>query len=141
MPPSLTGYHHVSLTVRDAERSAAWYIRVLGFEHVGLIRGATFHRVVLRHSDGLLMTLLTHDDGPGDAFDERRTGLDHFAFAVADSDAVDGWAAHLASCGVEFSGPQAGGLPGSRLIVFRDPDGVQLECYCSAQGPPPVETT
>jgi catechol 2,3-dioxygenase-like lactoylglutathione lyase family enzyme len=44
---------------------------------------------------------------------------------------VDEWAAHLTAAGVEYSGPKAGGLAGSRLIVFRDPDGVQLECYFS----------
>jgi hypothetical protein len=25
-----------------------------------------------------------------------------------------------------------GSLPGSRLVVVRDPDGIQLEIYCSA---------
>ncbi len=130
MPP-LTGYHHVSLTVRDGERSAEWYARVLGFEPAGRIDGASFQRVVLRHPDGLLLTLLTHDDGAGDDFDERRTGLDHFAFAVPTAEAVDDWAAHLESQGVAHDGPKAGALPGSRLIVFRDPDGVQLECYFS----------
>jgi glyoxylase I family protein len=129
---SFTGFHHVSLTVRDGERSAEWYARVLGFEPAGRIAGTTFERVVLRHPDGLLMTLLTHDGGAGDDFDERRTGLDHFAFAVRSPDEVDAWAEHLRGCGVEFDGPKAGGLPGSRLIVFRDPDGVQLECYYSS---------
>ena len=129
--PSFTGFHHVSLTVRDGERAAEWYARVLGFEPAGRIEGATFQRVVLRHPDGLVMTLLTHDGGAGDNFDERRTGLDHFAFAVGGPDEVDAWAEHLRSRDVEFDGPKPGALPGSRLIVFRDPDGVQLECYYS----------
>jgi glyoxylase I family protein len=128
---TLRGYHHVSLTVRDGERSAEWYARVLGFEAAGRIAGDSFERVVLRHPDGLLMTLLTHDDGAGDDFDERRTGLDHLAFAVPTAEAVDEWAAQLTAAGVDYDGPKPGALPDSRLIVFRDPDGVQLECYFS----------
>lgn len=128
---SFTGFHHVSLTVRDGDRAAEWYARVLGFEPAGRIDGPSFQRIVLRHPDGLLMTLLTHEGAERDDFDERRTGLDHFAFAVGGPNEVDAWAEHLRGCGVEVDGPKAGGLPGSRLIVFRDPDGVQLECYYS----------
>jgi glyoxylase I family protein len=131
MRPTLTGIHHVSLTVPDAERSAEWYARVLGFETAGIVPGETFGRVVLRHPDGLMLTLLQHAAGSGDGFDERRTGLDHLAFAVGSPDEVDAWAAHLDAEGVGYSGPNPGRLPNSRLIVFRDPDGVQLECYYS----------
>jgi catechol 2,3-dioxygenase-like lactoylglutathione lyase family enzyme len=32
--PELTGVSHIGLTVRDAERSAAWYERVLGMRRL-----------------------------------------------------------------------------------------------------------
>jgi catechol 2,3-dioxygenase-like lactoylglutathione lyase family enzyme len=131
MTPSLTGFHHVTLSVADGDRSAEWYQRVLGFERAGSFAMETFDRIVLRHPDGLLMTLITHHDRSGDRFDEHRTGLDHLAFAVADAAAVEAWASHLDSLGVGRSEVKSGALPGSRLIVFRDPDGIQLECYCS----------
>ena len=31
----ICGIHHVGLTVRDADASAAWYVDVLGFRRVG----------------------------------------------------------------------------------------------------------
>jgi glyoxylase I family protein len=78
-----------------------------------------------------VLALVEHPDGADDSFDERRTGLDHLAFAVADAAAVDAWAEHLDRVGVERSEVKDGALPGSRLVVFRDPDGLQLECYTS----------
>jgi catechol 2,3-dioxygenase-like lactoylglutathione lyase family enzyme len=131
MTPTLTGIHHVTLSVTDGKRSAEWYGRVLGFERAAIVPMETFDRIVLRHPDGLLMTLVTHHERSGDSFDEHRTGLDHLAFAVADPAAVEAWAAHVDALGVRRSEVKSGALAGSRLFVFRDPDGIQLECYCS----------
>ena len=132
MLPAITGIHHVALTVTDAERSADWYERVLGFTRAATVPTEAFHRIALRHPAGLLLTLLQHRAGTGEAFTEQRTGLDHLAFAVPDADAVEAWAAHLDELGIDRSAVKDGALPASRLVVFRDPDGVQLECYCSA---------
>jgi catechol 2,3-dioxygenase-like lactoylglutathione lyase family enzyme len=35
--------HHAGLTVRDADRSAAWYHKVLGFERTGNTALPTVH--------------------------------------------------------------------------------------------------
>lgn len=68
-----------------------------------------------------------HPDNRGEAFDETRTGLDHFCFSVASVDGLRAWAEHLDRQGVEHSGVYAfPGLPIS-LITFSDPDGIQLE--------------
>ena len=65
-----------------------------------------------------------HPDGP---FDEFRTGLDHFAFGVSSRDDLDAWEQRLREAGVVFS-PIAE-TPHGSVIVFRDPDNIQLEFF------------
>ena len=61
-------------------------------------------------------------------FDERRVGLDHVAFRVADLPELDAWVAHLDAIGVSHSGVKdIEGHRGGPLIVLRDPDRIQLE--------------
>jgi glyoxylase I family protein len=63
-------------------------------------------------------------------FDERRPGLDHLAFAVAGRARLDAWAARLDQLGVPHS-PAAPALldPDNTVLVFRDPDDIQLELF------------
>ena len=83
----IRGIHHLGLTVRDVDASAAWYEEVLGFRRVGEFQapGGERRKVFLRH-DGLhaRLGLTQHRHGSQDAFDETRAGLDHLAFTVAD---------------------------------------------------------
>src|SRR5882724_5882455 len=92
--------HHLGLTVRDVEASVLWYARVLGFERVGEWDSpdGTRRKVFLRHH-GLRtrLGLTQHRGGGQDVFDERRVGLDHLAFAVADRVELDAWAIRLAA--------------------------------------------
>src|SRR5262245_3385983 len=102
----LTGIHHIGLTVRDADTSAAWYQQVLGFHPVGdyVAPDGVRRKVFLRH-DGLSarLGLTEHRDGASDPFDETRVGLDHLAFAVGDRAALEAWAAKLDLAGVVHS--------------------------------------
>jgi glyoxylase I family protein len=66
-------------------------------------------------------------DGSGDAFDHRRTGLDHFAFKVADEGELDSWIAHLDQLGVAHSPVRA--LDIGKFVSFEDPDGIQFELW------------
>ncbi|MGZ3603269.1 MAG: VOC family protein, partial [Ktedonobacterales bacterium] len=79
--------HHLGLTVRDVDASAAWYEEVLGFRRVGEFKApdGARRKVFLRHV-GLQarLGLTQHRHGSQDAFDETRAGLDHLAFTVAD---------------------------------------------------------
>jgi glyoxylase I family protein len=127
---ALTGVHHLAISVTDLEESAAWYDRVLGFRRGPAMSGSGWHALVLTHPSGLLIKLMRHDAGQA-PFDERRTGLDHLAFRVPSAAAIDEWVRHLDAAGVEHSGAKDGAAAGSRLVVFRDPDGVALECYFS----------
>jgi catechol 2,3-dioxygenase-like lactoylglutathione lyase family enzyme len=95
-------------------------------------------KVFLRH-DGLdvRLGLTQHRTGDGRPFDETRVGLDHLAFGVAGRGELDAWAAHLAGAGVTHSPiAPANTIPGAHVLVFRDPDGIQLELFSEAPAAP-----
>ena len=66
----------------------------------------------------------------GTPFDEFRVGLDHFAFGVEDRAALEHWERELARLSIPFT-PIAETPIGS-VIVFRDPDNIQLEFWLPA---------
>lgn len=122
------GISHLDLSVSDVEASAGWYQRVLGLERLRRsdLPGRTMI-VLLHRPSGLIIGLNQHADMPGGRFDERRCGLDHVGFAVADRAELDAWQARLAQLEVEHS-PVAEADSGAAL-VFRDPDNIQLEMW------------
>ena len=136
--PPLGGVHHFSPTVTDIEASAAWYQRVFGLERIPVPfphHGAeeTGHAVLLSDPvSGFIFGLHHHTSNAGEAFDEVRTGLDHMAFSVPDRAALVTWGAWLDELGVRHSGitDMTAPFPYS-LLVFRDPDNIQLELFCA----------
>ena len=126
--PELMGISHIDLTVSDCERAAAWWQDVVGFMLVNRTRGETFETRTLVHSSGALVTVMTHD-GTAEmgTFDERRVGLDHLAFRVANRDELQQWMTHLDAKGVTHSDIIDIGF--GPTLVFRDPDNMQLEFY------------
>ena len=131
--PSINGFHHVSFSVSDLGRSAAWYQDVLGFGHDSDVEGEGFRRVRLRHPDaGITVTLTQHQQGGGERFSELRTGLDHLAFSVGGADDVEEWKRRFEERGVDHSEIKT--RPGgAAIITVRDPDNIQLEVF----GAPP----
>ena len=127
----LSGLHHLGLTVTDVDASAAWYEQVLGFRTAGGYTSAAGERrkVFLVH-DGfnVRIGLCQHADASADRFDERRPGLDHLSFLVGSADEIRAWQARLADAGVPSSPiAEANTIPGATVLVFRDPDNIQLE--------------
>ena len=130
--PSITGGHHIALTVTDADRSADWYCTLLGMSVVlaGEDESVKF-RVLAEPESGWALGVRQyrgHDDGS--RFDEFRVGLDHFAFGVDSRAVLEQWERELARLGVPFT-PIAETPIGS-VIVFRDPDNIQLEFWLPA---------
>ncbi|MDQ1461127.1 MAG: glyoxylase family protein [Actinomycetota bacterium] len=125
--------HHLGLTVRNVDVSAAWYTDVLGFQRVGqhTSPGGDRQKVFLRHERlRVRLGLTQHQHGPREAFDETRVGLDHLAFAISSRAELDGWAERFHEAGVAFSPvAPANSIPGAAVLVFRDPDNIQLELF------------
>jgi glyoxylase I family protein len=126
--PELMGFSHIDLTVSDCDRSATWWQDVLGFTLVHQARNETFEVKSMVHPSGLAVTVMTHDGtAESGAFDERRVGLDHLAFRVADRDELQSWVTHLAAMDVTNTGIIDTGF--GPTVVLRDPDNMQLELY------------
>jgi catechol 2,3-dioxygenase-like lactoylglutathione lyase family enzyme len=108
---------HVSLTVADRERSAAFY-----GEHFGLTRRVLDdgHLLILGDEDGSLLALSSEAAPPGPL---PRTN--HFGFRLADADAVRAARERFRAAGVEEV--ETGDGP-ARVQVL-DPDGYRVEVY------------
>lgn len=129
MPP-LTGVSHLSFTVRDLDTSAEWYLRVLGLQELRRYSAEEMGAprvLLLEPSSFFVLGLYQSEDRSSEPFDHRRTGLDHFAFKVADEAELDRWIAHLDEQGVPHSPVRV--LDLGRFVSFEDPDGIQLELW------------
>ena len=135
-PLAWSGVHHLTLNVQDVAASERWYCDVLGFDRLTEYETGDFRRVLLRHAgSGMVLGLNRHTSPEAaEPFSERRAGLDHLALGVADRAALEAWVARFDALGVAHSGIQPSLTPGSALVVFRDPDGIQLEVFA----PPPA---
>jgi len=134
--PAVTGFHHFSPTVSDVEASAQWYERVFGmtrvpvaFPHYGAEEDG-YAVLLMDPRSGIAIGLHHHEANPGQPFHESQTGLDHISFGVADHADLDAWASWLDELGIEHSGviDAEQPLPYS-VVVFRDPDNIQLELF------------
>ncbi len=133
--PELSGYHHLSLTVTDLDKSTTWWTEVLGFEVFTRFERDGMTKVVMRHpSCGAYFSLTGHGERtPSERFSEFRTGMDHLAFSVTDRAELEAWKARFEEHGVEHSEIKASVV--GDLIAFRDPDNIAFEVY--ADHPPP----
>jgi glyoxylase I family protein len=129
--PDITGAHHAALTVTDLDRSLAWYTDLLGLvELFGDDREEGRLRVLAHPDSGWILGLRQYPQKPGGTFDEFRTGLDHFAFGVPDRAALDAWEEELRRRG-DITFTPIVDTPIGSVIVFRDPDNIQLEFWLS----------
>jgi len=133
--------HHLALTVRDLEASVEWYGQVFGVRPLmDVPHPGGLGRVLADDDQQLLLVLHRHDANAGEAFDERRTGLDHPGFLVPSRDDVITWQSHLESHGVAradvadrpLTQSPVADEPYGSVLVFRDPDNIQLELVSPA---------
>jgi glyoxylase I family protein len=134
--PSVTGIHHLSITVCDIEASVAWYQRLFCADRVPMKfphyeREDTGYGVLLvEPRSGLAIGLHTNTGNEGEQFNEARTGLDHVGFNVSTREDLEAWVAWLDELGIKHSGIRTGDQPfGYATVVFRDPDNIQLELF------------
>ncbi len=117
---------HLKLTVTDVARSRDFYTRVLGFEVV-----AEFGPSTLIHNGSVLIGLAQAPNpslvNTADRFDENRVGLDHLSFAVAGRGDLERAVALFDDLGIphgEITPLEGFGIT---VLMFRDPDNIQLE--------------
>ena len=126
-PPSgftagpITGVSHVQLRVTDVTASARWYAAILGLEPFRTDPAVGY--VALRHrASGVVIVLTTDSSG---SWHPDGGALDHLAFAVSDGAALEMWAEHLKSAGIEHAGVVS--EQGNPSLQLRDPDGTAVE--------------
>ena len=124
----LSAFHHVAITVRDRDASAAWYKDVLGLVELFREEGDTRRGCILGFADGgFSVGIVEHDGSDKQRFEPVRIGLDHLALTVATRDAIDEWATRLSERGVEHSGVID--IPPGAILNFKDPDGIALALF------------
>ena len=126
--PEITGIAHVELSVRDLERSVAWYTRLLQARDVW--RGSSDEYgitacAIFEPRSRMVFAFTQHAEQEPGGFSPRRPGLDHVSFGVADRAALEEWVRWLDELGIEHSPIQDDHTPPS--VTFRDPDGIALE--------------
>lgn len=126
--PTFSKVSHTSFSVPDAEASARWWAELLELTVIDRVAGEGWHAVLLIHPEsGTIIEFQQHDGNRGEAFDPRRTGLDHLAFKVDKRSELDEWLARFERFGVNHS-PIAESDYGA-VLTFRDPNGIQFEMF------------
>jgi glyoxylase I family protein len=129
--PELTGFHHIAVTVSDADASAEFYSALLGLEEAFQIDDETLRARVFT-GPGFLFGVRHYKEHDKDRFSEYRTGLDHFAFGVPDRVTLAAFESRLNELGVAYT-PMCE-TPFGPVVVFRDPDGIQVEFFLATNG-------
>ena len=119
--------HHFRLTVSDVDRAVAFYTGLLGFKKLMDLNPGAFL------SNGSVGLGIGPFPDPalavaGDRFSENRVGLDHMSFAVVSRQVLEDAARILDARGVSHSEVRdLGEAFGIAILIFRDPDNIQLE--------------
>ena len=125
--PATEGVSHTALTVTDLAASVDWYVRLFDAQILWEEK-QDGHEFVLVFAPPIAIGLHTHAaTAPGDVFNETRVGLDHISFQVPDRSALEEWAKRLDELDVAHSPITE--APYGTVLVFRDPDNIQLEFF------------
>jgi glyoxylase I family protein len=130
--PTITGVHHLALTVRDAARSVRFYTDVFGFVPVLELEdegGRGLKRVLAHAESRTILGLSVHASNDGSPFTEFRAGLDHLSFGVPSRAELDAWIARFDELGIEHSEVRT--TPVGDLMTVRDPDNIQVELWAN----------
>jgi catechol 2,3-dioxygenase-like lactoylglutathione lyase family enzyme len=128
--------HHVALTVTDLDASVPWYEQVFSvtYRMDAPHEGGTA-RILADDGQTLSFALHVHDTNEHETFHETRTGLDHVGFIIPERTDLERWQEHLEHNGVvradmadkPLTQSPISDQPYGSVLVFRDPDNIQLE--------------
>ncbi len=134
--------HHLALTVTDVDASVRWYEEVFGIRfQMDVPHDGGVGKLLADDSRQLMIVLHRHDANTGMTFGESVTGLDHAGFMVPSRGDLQAWQVHLESKGVTradvadkpLSQSPIADEPYASVLVFRDPDNIQLEALRASQ--------
>ena len=137
--PSRPQLHHIAVTVTDLDASVRWYEEVFGVRfQTDIPHEGGVGKLLADEARQLLIVLHRHDANGGGRFTETATGLDHIGLRVASRADLEGWRDHLEGKAVERRAEANAPCTQSRIadepyasvLVFRDPDNIQLELSC-----------
>jgi catechol-2,3-dioxygenase len=116
---------HIVLKVRDAGKSKAFYMRVLGLKlaYEDVERGAVFLSFGTQHHDLALFQLAT-----GAAPEATQPGLHHTAWQVGSFEELQAAHRELRQLGIPVESTVEHNV--TRSVYFPDPDGNRVELYC-----------
>ncbi len=117
------GLSHIALTVRDVDRSIAFYREFAEFEVVHQ-RGTPGHRVVWLSDLRLPFALVLVES---DTDEVRLVGVAHLGIACPSREDVDRLAGRAREAGCLIRGPEDGGNPVGYWALLQDPDGHNVE--------------
>ena len=137
--------HHIALTVRDFDVSIPWYEQVFGIKYqMEAPHEGGVGKLLADDEWSLVIVLHVHDASKGETFDEQRTGLDHVGIAIPSRAELDAFQSHLETVGCvqrvdvadrPFTQSPIAETPYGDILVFRDPDNIQLEAFGPASVP------
>ena len=125
--PIVTSHaHHVTLTVRDVNRSRQFYTDLFNFQFV-----TDFGPRAILSNGNLLLALAPPPDPdralPDDRFDENRIGFDHLSLSVATHAELEAAIRVFDEHGVSHGEIKPLEPFGIAVLAFRDPDNIQVE--------------
>lgn len=139
--PALAHIHHIALTVTDLDASVPWYEHVFSVSYrMDVPHEGGIARILSDDGQTLAFALHAHDTNEHETFTETRTGLDHVGFRVPARTDLEQWQEHLEHHGVVRADAANKPLtqspisdePYGSVLVFRDPDNIQLELFSPA---------
>jgi glyoxylase I family protein len=135
--------HHLAITVSDVDVSVPFYEEVFGISlRVDVPHPGGVGKLLADDARQLMIVVHHHDANDGALFAETVNGLDHAGFVVPTRADLEAWQDHLERCGIVRSDTADKPLtqspiadePYGSVLVFRDPDNIQLELFCPPAG-------
>jgi catechol 2,3-dioxygenase-like lactoylglutathione lyase family enzyme len=133
--------HHLALTVTDVDASVPWYEGVFGIKfRIDVPHEGGVGKLLADDDRRLMIVLHRHEANDGAVFSETTNGLDHAGFMVPTRGDLESWQGHLEANGVlraahadkPLTQSPIADEPYGSVLVFRDPDNIQLELFSPA---------
>lgn len=122
------GFHHITLNVRDLDRSRHFYSEILGLPADQDFPGEKLRYRIPDTETRLVLKPPLPGTPQDDRFSEHRIGLDHIALGVTSREELERLVETLDAHHVRHSGIHHD-MMGPAMVTFRDPDNYQWEYF------------